>query len=132
MGLFEVERTPLRIVDSIAATQPETLYSIQPVSSDVTEGWVNVNFKTLVNAINRTALWIQENVTSSNEPETLAYVGANDIRYTAFIFACMRLRHTVGSKTETLCKFHADIRSSGSASLYKKLGASISTCIGGD
>lgn len=132
MGLFEVERTPLRIVDSVAATQPQTLYCIQPVSSDVTEGWVKVNFKTLLNAINRTALWIQENVTSSSEPETIAYVGANDIRYTAFIFACMRLRHTVGSKSEAFYKFHADICSSGSTSLYKKLGASISACIGGD
>lgn len=95
MGLFEVERTPLRIVDSVAATDPGTLYCIQPVSSDISEGWVNIDFEKLVNAINRTALWIQETVTSSTEPETIAYVGANDIRYTAFIFACMRLRHTV-------------------------------------
>ncbi|KAJ5222267.1 uncharacterized protein N7469_008507 [Penicillium citrinum] len=94
MGLTEIERTPLRIIDSIAANNPDTLYCIHPVSNDISEGWVNVNFKALVNAINRTAVWIQENVTSSTEPETIAYVGANDIRYVAFIFACMRLRHT--------------------------------------
>lgn len=97
MGLTEIERTPLRIIDSIAANNPDTLYCIHPVSNDISEGWVNVNFKALVNAINRTAVWIQENVTSSTEPETIAYVGANDIRYVAFIFACMRLRHTVRS-----------------------------------
>jgi acyl-CoA synthetase (AMP-forming)/AMP-acid ligase II len=95
MGLYQVERTPLRILDSVAVNDPETLYCIQPVSSDISEGWVNIDFEKLVNAINRTALWIRENVASSNEPETIAYVGANDIRYTAFIFACMRLRHTV-------------------------------------
>jgi acyl-CoA synthetase (AMP-forming)/AMP-acid ligase II len=93
MGL----RTPLRIVDSIAANNPDALYCIQPVTSDISEGWVRVNFKALVNAINRTATWVQENVTPSEEPETIAYVGANDIRYIAFIFACMRLRHTVRS-----------------------------------
>ncbi|CAI7640642.1 unnamed protein product [Penicillium pancosmium] len=94
MGIFEVERTPLRIVDSIAVNDPGTLYCIHPVSSDISEGWVNIDFEKLVNAINRTALWIQENVASSTKPQTIAYVGANDIRYTAFIFACMRLRHT--------------------------------------
>ncbi|KAJ5261433.1 hypothetical protein N7478_012028 [Penicillium angulare] len=93
MGQFKIDRTPLRILDSIAANNPDALYCIQPVSSDISEGWVRVNFKALVNAINRTAIWIQENVTSSDEPETIAYVGANDIRYIAFIFACMRLRH---------------------------------------
>lgn len=98
MGIFEVERTPLRIVDSIAVNDPGTLYCIHPVSSDISEGWVNIDFEKLVSAINRTALWIQENVASSTEPETIAYVGANDIRYTAFIFACMRLRHTVRMK----------------------------------
>lgn len=97
MGQFEIDRTPLRILDSIAANNPDALYCIQPVSSDISEGWVRVNFKALVNAINRTAIWIQENVTSSDEPETIAYVGANDIRYIAFIFACMRLRHIVRS-----------------------------------
>lgn len=95
MGLREINRTPLRIVDSIAANNPDALYCIQPVTSDISQGWVRVNFKALVNAINRTAIWIQENVTPSEEPVTIAYVGANDIRYTAFIFACMRLRHTV-------------------------------------
>jgi acyl-CoA synthetase (AMP-forming)/AMP-acid ligase II len=99
MGIFEVERTPLRIVDSVAVNDPGTLYCIHPVSSDISEGWVNVDFEKLVDAINRTALWIQENVASSTEPETIAYVGANDIRYTAFIFACMRLRHTVRNET---------------------------------
>lgn len=95
MVLIEVERTPLRVIDSIAANNPTELYCIHPVSSDISEGWVNINYTTLINAINRTASWIQENVAASNEPETIAYVGANDIRYSAFIFACMRLRHTV-------------------------------------
>ncbi|KAJ5090943.1 hypothetical protein N7532_009627 [Penicillium argentinense] len=94
MGLYEIERTPLRVVDSIAASDPDALYCIHPVSSNVSDGWVKINFATLLGAINRTALWIQENVAPSNEPETIAYVGANDIRYVAFIFACMRLRHT--------------------------------------
>ena len=54
-----------------------------------------MRFADLEAPINHMVVWIQANVSESTEPETLAYMGANDIRYAAFVFACMRLRHTV-------------------------------------
>ncbi|KAJ5939197.1 hypothetical protein N7466_002331 [Penicillium verhagenii] len=86
--------TILRITDEIATTDPSRLYCTQSISPDVTQGWKDVTFSGLVSAANRMALWIEENVASSRAPETLAYVATNDIRYVAFILACMRLRHT--------------------------------------
>ena len=110
MGSISPESTMLQIFDHIAANDPQRLYFIQPVSSDISEGWEDILFPDLVGAINRMALWIQENVTTSSQGETLAYVATNDIRYVAFIFACMRLRHTVSmrlspKKVITLNKF---------------------------
>jgi acyl-CoA synthetase (AMP-forming)/AMP-acid ligase II len=103
MGSVTSQRTPLRILDTTAEKQPDQLYCVHPVSSDVSQGWKNITFADLASAINRMALWIQENVAPSNAPQTLAYMGSNDIRYCAFIFACMRLRHTVrGSNSQAI------------------------------
>ncbi|CAG8019901.1 unnamed protein product [Penicillium nalgiovense] len=93
MGSTAPQRTPLRILDATAEKHPNQLYCVHPVSSDISQGWRDVTFADLANAINRMVLWIQKNVASSDAPQTLAYMGANDIRYCAFMFACMRLRH---------------------------------------
>ena len=95
MGSVTPPQTPLRILDTTAEKHPDQLYCIHPVSSDISQGWKHITFADLASAINRMALWIQENVAASGAPQTLAYMGANDIRYCAFIFACMRLKHTV-------------------------------------
>ncbi|CAI7655071.1 unnamed protein product [Penicillium glandicola] len=94
MGSVAPQRTALRILDAIAEKQPDQLYCVHPISSDISQGWKNITFADLASAINRMALWIHENIASSDVPQTLAYMGANDIRYCAFMFACMRLRHT--------------------------------------
>lgn len=97
MGSIEPNPTALRALDSLAANEPEGLYCVHPVSSDLSQGWKNITYADIAKGANRLTLWIKENVASSSGPETLAYIGANDIRYVAFSFACMRLRHSVGS-----------------------------------
>lgn len=99
MGSITPQRTVLRILDDIATKDPNQVYCVHPVSSDIAQGWKTITFADLHSAINRLALWINEHVASPAEPQTLAYMGANDIRYIAFVFACMRLRHTVRSET---------------------------------
>ncbi|CEJ60955.1 hypothetical protein PMG11_09509 [Penicillium brasilianum] len=94
MGSISQNSTVLRLLDSIYARDPATLYCLHPASSEVADGWVDISIADVVGATNRLALWIHENVASADEPQALAYMGANDIRYCAFVFACMRLRHT--------------------------------------
>ncbi|KAJ5527212.1 Male sterility NAD-binding [Penicillium frequentans] len=93
-SITPVQRTLLRITDDIAFSDPDRLYCVQTISPDVSQGWKDINFSGLVAAANRMALWIEENVAPSSKPETLAYVATNDVRYVAFVIACMRLRHT--------------------------------------
>lgn len=96
MGSIDLgQRTVLWTLDKIVAEQPDRLYCIQPTSTDILDGWKDVSFADLANAIQNMVLWIQTEVSSSSEPLTLAYLGSNDIRYAAFVFACMRLQHTV-------------------------------------
>lgn len=91
------KRTLLQAMDALTAQDPARLYCIQPKSSDISQGWKNISFADMQGAVNHTVSWIQENCTAStgNQPQVLAYMGANDVRYLAFTFACMRLRHTV-------------------------------------
>jgi acyl-CoA synthetase (AMP-forming)/AMP-acid ligase II len=95
MGSISQNSTVLRLLDSIHVQDPAVLYCLQPVSSEVSDGWNDISIADVVSATNRLALWIHENVATADEPQNLAYMGANDIRYCAFVFACMRLRHTV-------------------------------------
>lgn len=84
--------TLLQTLDSVSAHDPDRLYGIQPVSSDLLQGWRNISYADLQGAVNHMVGWIQERVAGN---QVLAYVGANDVCYAAFIFACMRLRHIV-------------------------------------
>lgn len=99
MGSTSPQRTVLRLLDDIVAKDPDRTYCVHPVSPDLAQGWREVTFAGLHAAINRVALWINDHVGLPTEPQTFAYMGANDIRYIAFVFACMRLRHTVRSES---------------------------------
>ncbi|KAK2802567.1 putative NRPS-like protein biosynthetic cluster [Onygenales sp. PD_10] len=81
-------------VDRLKETNPTQLFCIHPVSSDISQGWRNVTMKDLSRAMDYMCDWIEKNVTSSSAGETLAYMGANDVRYVAFFLACMKLGHT--------------------------------------
>jgi acyl-CoA synthetase (AMP-forming)/AMP-acid ligase II len=97
MGSISQNSTVLRLLDAIHAQDPTALYCVHPVSSDVSDGWTDISIADLVSATSRFAYWIHTKVALADGPQTLAYMGANDIRYCAFVFACMRLRHTVCS-----------------------------------
>ena len=90
------ELTVLQKLDKLVAEQPDALYFIQPVSTDIADGWKDVSFRDLADAIEYMALWIYNEVPSTDGPSTLAYLGRNDVRYSAFVYACMRHQHTVG------------------------------------
>lgn len=132
MGSLGLEqRTPLQALEAIAKEDPQRLYCIHPKSSDISEGWNNIRFQDLSVAINRTAHWIQENVAPATEPQTLAYMGTNDIRYVAFVFASMKLQHTVRIKMLLLLVLRSNTRVAiGVAALAQKLGRSLASCSG--
>lgn len=96
MGSAKVEiRTLSTEVDHLKESNPNQLFCIHPVSSDISQGWRKVSMKDLSGATDFLAKWIEENVAPSSNHETLAYMGANDIRYAAFILACTKVGHAV-------------------------------------
>ncbi|KAJ5718427.1 NRPS-like enzyme [Penicillium malachiteum] len=68
------DRLATYIVDEIAKDFPNTLYCIQPESTNE-------------------ATWIDGNLPGKPNGQVLAYIGANDLRYSIFMLACMKTGH---------------------------------------
>ncbi|KAH8691535.1 hypothetical protein BGW36DRAFT_388500 [Talaromyces proteolyticus] len=96
MGSIGLDSTSiLRRFDAILSDDPGRLYCVHPLSADISEGWREISFADLAGAVEHLSTWIKDNVAVGEEPATLAYMGTNDVRYVAFILACMRLGHAV-------------------------------------
>ncbi|PYI21028.1 acetyl-CoA synthetase-like protein [Aspergillus violaceofuscus CBS 115571] len=94
------EATPGRllhqVVDEVAETRPEELFCIHPVSVNSADGWRNISYRDLAYAVNRVAFWIDQQLgdRAKKKRHVLAYIGNNDLRYAAFILACMKTGNT--------------------------------------
>ncbi|KAF2877640.1 hypothetical protein BDV95DRAFT_625448 [Massariosphaeria phaeospora] len=84
------ELTP-NIVDHMAKIAPGAPYALYP-NSPVTydEGYRTVTYKDFANAINGLAWWLNETLGPSKEFDVLAYIGPNDIRYTALLLGAVK------------------------------------------
>ncbi|RFU27629.1 hypothetical protein B7463_g8720, partial [Scytalidium lignicola] len=89
-SLPQQNRLLCRLVDELAKHKPNQLFCVHPVSSDISEGWRRVTLKDLAHAANYSAWWIKKTIGQSTKFESLAYLGANDIRYVVFVLACMK------------------------------------------
>ncbi|KAJ5692441.1 NRPS-like enzyme [Penicillium macrosclerotiorum] len=94
MDFFRSEGRLLpNLVDELAVSNPGQLYCIHAKSHKVDDGWHEITFQSLANAVNRLTWWINECLNGDSTSQILAYVGANDLRYSAFILACAKLGH---------------------------------------
>lgn len=79
-------------VDRLAREKPSTPYGLWPVAqASYADGFRTINYVDLANLINGLAWWIKENIgTSQNGERVLAYVGPNDVRFTALLLAAVK------------------------------------------
>lgn len=95
MGLTDVGgRLSYHILDEVARDSPDLLYCIHPRSQGGHHTWRDITFKKLAQAVDLLAWWIDEKLTGKDQ-KLLAYIGANDLRYAAFMLACMKTGRTV-------------------------------------
>ncbi|OCL15374.1 acetyl-CoA synthetase-like protein [Glonium stellatum] len=77
-------------IDEVARDDPEiTCFSI-PRTSDLSDGFTDISFRTFANAINRTAWFIESTIGRSPVFETILYMGAPDIRHYVVLVAAMK------------------------------------------
>ncbi|KAJ5622177.1 NRPS-like enzyme [Penicillium herquei] len=81
-----------QILDSQAEKSPSSLYCIHG-SNDGKSDWHHITVQEFANAVNRLAWWIDQKTNGQRKQQVLAYIGTNDLRYGAFILACMKTGH---------------------------------------
>lgn len=80
------------MIDQLAKAAPDTVFASIPRTSDPNDGFEDVTYARLANAVNRTAQWLQNSTElPSQSRTTVAYLGTSDIRYIALILAAQKL-----------------------------------------
>ncbi|GLA50743.1 putative NRPS-like protein biosynthetic cluster [Aspergillus niger] len=82
-------------IDAIAESNPGRRFCVMPRGSELSDGLQEISIKDLARGINFLCWWIEAQAgTNAPDGSTVAYMGANDIRYFIFIIAC----HKTGYK----------------------------------
>lgn len=79
-------------VDRLAREKPSAPYGLWPVAqASYEDGFRTISYGQFANLINGLAWWIKKTVgTSQNGDKVLAYVGPNDVRFTALLLAAVK------------------------------------------
>lgn len=83
-------------VDDRAQTNPNQRFAVIPKGSGISNGFQDLTIKDLARAVNFMCWWIQGTIGPAQSPETLAYMGSNDVRYLIFMLACQKTGYRVG------------------------------------
>ncbi|ROW08291.1 hypothetical protein VMCG_03193 [Cytospora schulzeri] len=80
-------------VERLARENPSAPYGLWPIAqASYEDGFRTIDYGQLANIVNGLAWWIKRNIgTSQNGEKVLAYVGPNDIRFTAMLLAALFL-----------------------------------------
>ena len=81
------QRLLLPLVERIAQTDPDRVYSSIPKTDQFQDGYANMTFHQLKQAVNRAAGWLENTFGRNSTFETLGYIGLSDIRYVMLVLA---------------------------------------------
>ena len=85
-----------RVVDRLAAEEPDTLYAEYPRSTlSYEEGYRKITYGDLANAVNGIAAWLLRTLGSGQNFEVLPYIGPNDVRYPALVLGAIKAGYVV-------------------------------------
>lgn len=84
------------IVDHLAKVSPSAPYALYPDSpTTYDKGYRTVTYKDFANAINGFAWWFSKNLGRTEDFDVLAYIGPNDVRYTALCLGAVKAGYVV-------------------------------------
>ena len=98
------------LIDQYAAEEPQRSWASIPKDvDDLSQGFREVTYRQLANAINKASWWLEAQLGPIHEPfETLAYVGPKDLMYPVLTMAAVKVGRKVGEACcATLLCLHA-------------------------
>ena len=90
----ENELLPQR-VDRLGRVTPEAPFAEFPLSTTYDEGYYRVTYGILANAVNGLAWWFESTLGHERNGKVLAYIGPNDLRYTALTLGAVKAGYLV-------------------------------------
>ena len=84
------------VIDRYAAEAPDKIYASVPKGEDLSEGFLDVTYKQLANAIDHASWWLDYEIGECKRPyETFAYSGPKDLLYPVLAVAAAKVGRTV-------------------------------------
>ena len=84
-------RVIVNAIDTIAQNTPGAIYASIPVSTNLSDGFRNITYAQYADAINRAAEWLENNLGSNFQGETLPYIAVSDLRYPVLTLAALKI-----------------------------------------
>lgn len=81
-------------IDEAAQLQPTNPFASIPITTDIRDGFRDVSFGEMGNAINQATAWLEENTCQS---EPLAYLAPSDLRHIILAVAAVKVGCNVSS-----------------------------------
>lgn len=89
------QRSVPDIIDNVAKNEPLRVFASIPISEDLSDGYIDVTYHAIANAINRASWWLSESLGLANTSEVFSYIGPNDLRYPIFLVAAIKCGYQV-------------------------------------
>lgn len=83
------------IIDERAESDPTKAFASIPRSKDLADGFVDITYALIANAINRASWWLSHSMGNTETSEVFAYLGPNDLRYPILLVATMKCGYQV-------------------------------------
>lgn len=91
------------VIDYLGQNHPDKVFCTMPKNaSTVADGYCNLTFSNIAHIVNYTAWWITTTYGRSDNHDTIAFIGANDVRYLAIIIACNKTGYKVSEIFRTI------------------------------
>ena len=96
-GVQHGNRIMVAVIEHRARTEPDSPWVSIPVDDgNLSKGYRDITFRQLDNAANHAAHWLRTHLPASSEQfQSFAYTGPNDLRYAALAVAAGKLQKVV-------------------------------------
>jgi acyl-coenzyme A synthetase/AMP-(fatty) acid ligase len=83
------------VIDQRAAAGHDRPYASIPKSSTISEGFRDISYGLLANAVNRCTRFLTDTLGHGDGSDTIAYIGPADLRYQILSLAAVKSGHVV-------------------------------------
>lgn len=114
-------------IDEQAETKPTQRFAVISQGLDLSNGLRDISIKDLAQAVNFMCWWIESIIgpAHSDSPETVAYMGGNDVRYLIFFLACQKTGYQVRKHATQTENRTAGLTLIGLLAFYQELRRSV-------